>query len=655
MGVRRLDLLVKFGLISAVAMCVLGVVLAANDRATMRSEIERATQDYSASTVSLLFQSLLQPEDIPEGPTALRALQLTGGLALAKGNGTYQQATIFNLQRKAVFSDQPSRVGLQAEVSAGLDRAFAGETARHRVSDPADEGITAPGRYLSVYVPIRFGSDPKVHGVVEVITSYAPVDAALSRNLKRIVLIAALGLGVTWLLLFRLVAGASRSLRRQARENEQLARTDALTGLPNRVRFLEEAERALPVAQRNGAWVAVMIIDLDRFKEINDALGHETGDELLRRVAPRVRDAVGTQGTVARFGGDEFAVLLPEVRSVTEACDVAEAVLEALAETIVIDDLTLVADGSVGIGLYPRHGDALETVMRSADIAMYAAKETGSGYAVYESEFDRHSPERLALLAELRDAIQSGELTVEYQPKADATFGHVTGVEALVRWDNPRRGRLSPGVFVPLAEHTGLIKPLTAHVLEVALRDCRRWLDEGIQMPVAVNLSARRLVDLRLPEEVTAALVEWGVPPEMLELEITESAIMLDHGRGATILERLHDTGIRLSIDDFGTGYSSFAHLRRLPVHGIKIDRSFVAEMDTVGADNAIVRSGLALARNLRLKVVAEGVETRRIWDQLALLGCDEVQGWELAKSMPVDELLVWLRADPERLPAQTA
>jgi diguanylate cyclase (GGDEF)-like protein/PAS domain S-box-containing protein len=433
------------------------------------------------------------------------------------------------------------------------------------------------------------------------------------------------------------------------RELTRQAFSDHLTGLPNRALLLDRTEQAIRLAGRHGLVAALLLLDLDRFKEVNDTLGHHHGDMLLQQVADRLRGSLRDGDTVARLGGDEFAVLLPGVASVQDATTVADKLSAAIEAPFTVDGLTLDVGASIGVAAYPEHGAAASELLQRADVAMYAAKDAHLSYVVYDPGLDRHSPRRLGLLGQLRRALAAGELVVHYQPKADVRSGRIVGVEALVRWQHPENGLLGPGEFVPLAETTGLIRPLTSHVLEAALLQCRAWLDAGRGLSVAVNLSTRCLLDLALPDQITGLLEDAAVAPERLVLEITESSIMTDPARALEILNRLHALGVELAIDDFGTGYSSMAYLKNLPVQELKVDRSFVQHLRDSQSDAVIVRSTVDLGHNLGLRVVAEGVEDEATLHELASLGCDSVQGYHLAKPMPAAELDAWLdaRAQP--------
>ncbi|MDQ3756320.1 MAG: EAL domain-containing protein [Actinomycetota bacterium] len=414
---------------------------------------------------------------------------------------------------------------------------------------------------------------------------------------------------------------------------------DSLTGLANRTTF----QTALGEIDSIEGTSAVMLMDLDRFKEVNDTLGHESGDILLREISHRLVELVGERGTIARLGGDEFAVLLPAVEGASEAAATAEELLTALEQPFPVGDLNLEVSASIGVVLSPDHGTDAATLLQRADVAMYAAKEARSGVELYNPDHDEYSPRRLVLANELRHAIDREQLTVHYQPKADLRTGEVIGVEALLRWHHPDYGFVPPDEFIPLAEHTGSIRALTRWVLAAAISQCGTWHRKGLELEVAVNLSVRSLLDMGLPEEVENLLRGAGLDPRSLTLEITESTIMADPVRSLGVLHDLSDLGTMLSIDDFGTGYSSLSYLKRMPVGEVKVDRSFVMNMASDENDFIIVRSTIDLARNLGLRVVAEGVEDRATWEQLAMLGCDAAQGYYLGRPMPVVQLDRWL------------
>jgi diguanylate cyclase (GGDEF)-like protein len=426
---------------------------------------------------------------------------------------------------------------------------------------------------------------------------------------------------------------------RQAMQLEHQSQHDALTGLPNRALLGARMDNEL---RRDGARLAVLLLDLDRFKEINDTLGHLHGDLLLVEAARRLRDAAPRGTTVARLGGDEFAVLVPGAGE-ARANAVARSLKAALDEAMEIEGVWLHVGVSIGITVSPTHGRDRGTLLRRADIAMYVAKSGRTGVESYHPSQDEHSPARLSLAAELRRALDEDELVVHYQPKAELATGRVVGVEALVRWLHPQRGLLAPAEFVSLAENTGLIGPLTMVVLEQSLRQLRAWDDEGLQLDVAVNLSTRSLLDRSLPERVGRLLERYGLHGSRLELEITESMVAADPQRARHVLDELAALAVALTVDDFGTGYSSLTNLRELPVGELKIDKSFILGMRTSESDAIIVGSTIELARRLGLRTVAEGVEDRELWNDLRTLGCDLGQGFWLARPMPADQFGSWM------------
>jgi diguanylate cyclase (GGDEF)-like protein len=461
---------------------------------------------------------------------------------------------------------------------------------------------------------------------------------------------------VLGLILVGLFASVLRRVRTQLDDQHDKALHDslhdALTGLPNRTLLADRFGQALRAGRRDGTTTGLLLIDLDRFKEINDTLGHHHGDLLLTQIGPRLTGALREVDTIARLGGDEFAVLLPSVDGIDGAIVAAERLHAALGGRFDVDGIDLDVEASIGLVVSGQHGDDVATLLQRADVAMYIAKEQSLGIFVYDPDADGHSPERLTLLGDLRRALDRGELVLHYQPKVSLSTGDVCGVEALIRWQHPDRGLVPPDAFIPLAEHTGLIGPLTAYVLDAALAQARIWTDLGHQIPVSVNLSARNLLDEKLPATVAELLDRHQVPARLLELEVTESAIMVDPERARRLLTRLNQLGIRLAIDDFGAGYTSLAQLKTLPVTELKVDRSFVLTMDTDPANALIVRSVVELGHNLGLTAVAEGVETQHVMDTLTEYGCDTAQGYHLSRPMPPQAFLAWYTQRP--VPAAT-
>jgi diguanylate cyclase (GGDEF)-like protein len=413
------------------------------------------------------------------------------------------------------------------------------------------------------------------------------------------------------------------------------ARHDALTGLANRELFRERSVRALEESQRTSTALAIMMIDLDHFKEINDTLGHQVGDELICEVAHRLEDARPEGATVARLGGDEFAVLLPDIPDLSVAEDVATYLLSVLGKSFSVGGVRLVVQASLGIALAPDHGDDVHTLMRRSDIALYEAKRERARFCAYSQDGeDTHTPQRLTTLTDLRSAVEDDQLFLVYQPKIDVASGEVHGVEALVRWNHPTRGIQYPDTFIPLAENTGLIAPITFFVVEQALRQVRSWQEGGLDLSVAVNLSVRHLTDMSLPDRVAVALERWGVAPSRLIIEVTESSIMTDPKRAAVVLQQLRRIGVDVAIDDYGTGHASLNYLKQFDIDELKIDRSFIMNLDVNSSDAIIVASTVELGHNLGLRIVAEGVEDGDTLEWLSGLGCDMAQGYHIGRPM---------------------
>jgi diguanylate cyclase (GGDEF)-like protein len=431
-------------------------------------------------------------------------------------------------------------------------------------------------------------------------------------------------------------------LLKEASQRHHEALHDALTGLPNRTLLHQHLAGAL-AATADGQ-VAVMLIDLDGFKEVNDTLGHQYGDQLLQEVAARVVEVLGDRGFVSRLGGDEFAVVMSGI-DVTAVRELAEKVEHRVLQPFELADLVFEVGASIGIAIAPDDGRDAQTLVQRADVAMYAAKRSGRSVEVYSADADTYTPQRLALAAELRRTIERGELLVVYQPKVALASGDVVGVEALARWHHPDRGFISPDTFIEVAESAGLMRPLAQHMLTVSLRQLAQWRAMGLDLSVAVNLSARNLMDDTLPALIETTLRDTGVPPSALTLEITESTLIVDPARTVGVLNRLSGMGVSIAIDDFGTGYSSLSYLHRLPVDEIKIDKSFVTTMLVDKGDSVIVRSTIELGHNLGLQVTAEGVEDGTTWQLLRVAGCDQAQGYHLCSPCPGAQLTRWLRA----------
>jgi diguanylate cyclase (GGDEF)-like protein len=649
--VRGPSLLRRFALLSAVLIALLGALLGYVIRGNVRERALHESERAAQLVARLAIQPLLTPEQLASGLDDQGLHRLDRTLAAARAEDV-ARIKVWNREGTIVFSDQPDLIGRTFAPTGDLGEALQGRVVSHlaEMETPEERTERHLGRLLEVYVPIRFTPDGLPDGAFELYLRYEPIARSIATDSRRMYLVLGVGLVVLYAGLFRLVGRASRTMRRQAEENERLALRDPLTALPNRVLFRERAQQAIRAARRSGSRVAVMIVDLDRFRVINDTLGREAGDALLAKIGSRLQTALRETDTVARLGADEFAVLLPDVADAAAASLTADRLLKTLEFPFPIGGVSVEVEASVGGSLFPDHGADVDELIQHADVAMYVAKDAGTRHELYVEQRDRYSPERLSLLSELRGAIQRGEVILHYQPKADLRSGRVVGMEALVRWNHPELGLLPSDRFVPLAEPTALIGPLTRHVIEEALRECRAWRDAGIDLHVAVNLSARNLEDARLPEQVARSLERWSVEADALELEITESAILQEPVRVMGVVKRLAGMGVRLMIDDFGTGYSSLAYLRRLPVQALKIDKSFVMGMLHEENDAVIVRSTIDLGRNLGLQVVAEGVESAELWSRLAALGCDVAQGFHLSEPLPASAVQPWLESWAVRL-----
>jgi diguanylate cyclase (GGDEF)-like protein/PAS domain S-box-containing protein len=420
---------------------------------------------------------------------------------------------------------------------------------------------------------------------------------------------------------------------------------DGLTNLPNRTMLFETLNREIDRAREGNATLALLLMDLDRFKEVNDTFGHQFGDLLLQQVAFRLRNQLRESDTVARLGGDEFAILLGGAMDSTDVARMARNILNALEQPVIVDGQVLEVGASIGIALYPSHGTDARMLLRRADVAMYAAKQAQTGYSFHrdENEAKQQSADQLSLVVELRHALERNELEPFFQPKLHMRSGLMTRAEVLLRWNHPQRGQISPTVFVPIAERTGLIRTVTDWLLERALAQVHAWRDAGAPIHIAVNISAKSLLDQALPSKIHSMLTKWDVDPRFLKIEITESSIMADPAHALAVMSMLQSMGVRLSVDDFGTGYSSLTHLRELPIDEIKIDKSFVTGMTTSDADAAIVRTVIDLGHNLGKQVCAEGVEDEATWNMLRDLGCDLAQGFWISRPVNATELMDWL------------
>jgi diguanylate cyclase (GGDEF)-like protein len=543
---------------------------------------------------------------------------------------------------KTVFSNDGS--GLNDAIDDEVLDALHGETLSILTrfnSDAEDDGPLGP-RVVEVYMPLD-QTTPHTLGVLEVYVPYEPIARDIAAGTQRLSWEVGIGLALLYLVLAGVSVSLTRRLRREARENRFLARHDALTRLPNRVLFRERTAEIVTAAARHNGRCAVAVIDLDRFKEVNDTLGHHTGDDLLLELSQRLA-ACDIEGVViARLGGDEFGVVLPAVESQLDATRQLFELRLLLEHDVMLRGLPVSVQASIGYAIAPDDGTDVDDLLQYADVAMYHAKGRHLGVARYDAGYDTYDAAKLALVAELRHAIEEGQLVLHFQPKVTTATGDIPAVEALVRWNHPTKGLVPPDAFLPVAEQTDLIDPLTSWVLDSALRQVRAWEDEIAGIAVAVNISARNLTRPDFADEVLAALEESGVLPQRLLLEITETALVVDPERARRTLAKLQRHGVRVSLDDFGRGQTSLGYLSHLALSELKIDKSFVlGRTDPTNA--AIISSVIQLGHNLGLQVVAEGVETSETFEWLRAHGCDIAQGYLIARPMPAAEMTVWLR-----------
>ncbi len=649
--IASMSFVARFALASAAMLSAAGVMLAQLVTAMIIDRAEGHAAQTAAVAVRLGIAPRIDAQEFQDVLAPRRAQALDGLIEAAKAEDRGDQGygyhplriKIFGSEGMVVYSDLREITGKSFQ-SADLDRALDGEVVSKTtyMSDADERTDDQIEKALEVYVPLTYGQSSPV-GVVEVYLPYEPVSQAVAEDTRSLYLALGVTLVVFYLVMFRMVSRASARLRDSAARNDYLAHHDPLTSLPNRALLLDRLERAVVGARRHGTDVGVLLIDLDRFKEINDTLGHETGDALLQQVGERISGELRSVDTLARLGGDEFVVVLPDIKDADAAALVAQRLLDALHRPFTVRGVGLAVEASIGIACYPRHGADQGLLLQHADVAMYVAKQARGTYAVYDADSDVSSLSRITLLNDLRRALEEDELVLYYQPKEELNDGTVRSVEALLRWHHPDRGVVGPNDFVPIAEQTGLISALTERVLRLALKQARVWKDEGRDISVSVNLSARNLMDAQLPSLVEALLKQEGVEPHRLEVEVTETSAMADPARAAGVLGELSRLGVAIAVDDYGTGYSSLSYLRSLPIGTLKIDRSFVTRMLHDEGNAVIVKSTIELAHNLGLKVVAEGVEDADTYEALVSLGCHVVQGYYLSRPLPAADVIALL------------
>ena len=644
-GLRLPPLAIKIGLLVA-ALAVVALAVSGGRSRGGDAEIERAAQGQAEVMRGAMGQAALARDVTRRKPSRAERARVTRLLRRVADESDALAVRLVDARGRVAYSSVPDERGGKLPTTADFRTALAGESATER---QRAEGTTSVGTYVPVQR--RPGAEPA--GVLNTDTPVAALEGAAPAGPREMT--ALLGIGL--LVLVAAAGGLLVSRVRDRSRRRDLAGAgpvDSLTGLPNREVFNSLTERALADCPPGGK-VAVLLMDLDRFKEINDSLGHFNGDLVIERVGKRLRTVLREGDQVARLGGDEFAMLLPNVQAKDSVAGAAQRIQQALSEPFSVGGLALKVEASIGSALYPTDVDKAGKLLQAADVAMYAAKKAHTGHEFYSPDQHQYTPARLGLVAQLNRAMEGRELVLHYQPKARLATGTVEGVEALARWNHPQRGLLFPDEFIPVTEHTSMIRPLTVHFLETALEQVETWSSQGIELNVAVNLSAQLLLDLQLPREIGRMLSRVGAASSKLEVEITESAIMSDPRRARRVLDRMREMGIRVAIDDFGTGYSSLVSLKQLPVSTIKVDKSFVMNMEADPDDAAIVRSTVALGHNLGLEVVAEGVETPGAWRELQGMGADYAQGYYLSKALPAEQFNRWLTAYQEMFgrPAQ--
>ena len=646
---RRLSLTGKVALLSLVAIVVLGFALTRMlQRQVLSNELSSAAD--SAQLIARLgIQPRLTPQDLRQGMSAQAVSALDTQLQARSRTRDLARIKIWNTKDKIIYSDDHALIGRTLPGDDDLREALEGEPQAAEVVTPSPHTETASevglGRLVEVYVPLRFSDSGSPAGVFEIYLSYKPIATAVSHSERMIAFVIFTGLALLWALLYRIVAAATKRLRRQAEENDNLARYDQLTGLPNRTLFIERTTQALQAdwASREDGMTAVLLLDIDGFKEINDTLGSRIGDVVLAEIARRLDACVQPSGLAARLGSDEYALLCPKVADVTGALEIAAAVHASLEPPVAFDDVALNVDASIGIALAPEHADDVDALLQRADLALERAMSHRSRVELYSADYEDFDTTKLTLLGQVRGALERKEFVLHYQPKADLESGRVTGVEALLRWHHPERGMLAPMQFISMIEQTSLVGPVSAYVIDEALEQSMRWHRDGIELEISVNLSARNLLDRDLPSQVQRSLRRHGVAPGMLTVEVTETATMVNTERSVAVLEALKALGVGISIDDFGTGHASIAYLTKLPANELKIDRSFIANICHSSRDEAIVRSTIDLAKHLDMEVVAEGIETDCVREHLLTLGCHTGQGYLLSRPLSAADLQAWI------------
>ncbi|MFQ5894839.1 MAG: putative bifunctional diguanylate cyclase/phosphodiesterase [Nitrospinota bacterium] len=642
--------MVQFSVVSFVMLATIALALAIVLSNKIRSDAVDALIDEAVETVRGRLVSAITPADleVPMSGEGYRRFHEFVQKSIVSERTA--RVKLWSKDGTVIYSDDPASVGMKFPVKGNLLKALRGENAaKIKIPQDAKNGRKRDlGSLVQVYTPIIFPDVNGTRGVFEIYQYYGPTAKRINHLKNR--LVGSIGTGFFMLygtLLF--VARARRkTIKRHEKELSNLAYYDSLTSLPNRQLFYERLHQTVARAKRHGTRAAIMFLDLDEFKRVNDTLGHEAGDLLLQAVAQRMKGCLRESDMVARLAGDEFTVVLDDITQEQDAVRVAQTIIKAFSMPFKVEGQELFFTPSIGISLYPSDGTDVEALVKRADISMYRAKaEGGNGFKLYDRAMEALTFRRLRLENSLRKALEKGKLVLHYQPQADLTTGEIIGFEALLRWEDPEAGMISPSKFIPVAEDTGLIVPIGEWVLRTACWQNKAWQEQGFPpIRVNVNLSARQLREKRLAETVAQILEETGLSPNCLVLEVTESAAMRDADHAIAMMKSLKEMGVKLSIDDFGIGYSSMSFLKRFPIDKLKIDRSFVRGIPADRDDAAITTAIIALAASLKLEAIAEGVETDEQLSFLAAQGCHSAQGYILAPPMPPAEVFAqWFLA----------
>jgi diguanylate cyclase (GGDEF)-like protein len=631
-------LVLRFAIVTALCLGAGAAAILLFTRHLHTTQAEKAAAHQAELLAETILAQVLQPSDFRQPASPKRRAELDrlfGRKALHSGTILI---TLSRPDRVVTYSTDHTLIGRPTGDAERTKEVLSG-TLTSEVTSIQEPQTGGQVKVLRSFAPLTLGGR---QGVVGIYQDYSPIEAAAQAAFLPVAGILELVLLLLYVTLVPILARVSRRLQRHVQKIQHQALHDDLTELPNRLHFREHIAAAISTAADGSVPVAVFLLDLDRFKEINDTLGHQWGDELLKQLATRLRSVTGDETLLARLGGDEFGIVA-HGRDADDALRIAQTVRASLEEPFVASSIPLVIEASIGISVFPANGEDVDTLIQHADVAMYAAKDKRLGVVLYEDSLDTSTAAELALMSELRDALEREEIVIHYQPQIDVRSGRVLGMEALIRWEHPERGLLPPGAFIPFVERTGMSISLTQYVLRGVVRQLQKWADAGVEIDitVAVNLTMFDLLDTSLPAKVAALLEQAGVEPDRLEVEITERVIMADPVRVRAVVEQLKETGVRIAIDDFGTGYSSLSYLKSLPVDVIKIDRSFVMGMMEDESDRAIVRSTIDLAHNLGLAVVAEGVDSKDTLDELARYGCDVAQGFYISRPEAADRIHV--------------